>query len=32
MYSEKFYNIYFNEQMFFQIFVPKGDTSQFLEK
>ena len=25
MYLEKFLNIYFHEQMFFQIFVAKGD-------
>ena len=28
MYSEVF-NIYFHEQIIFQIFVPKGDTGQF---
>ena len=26
MYSEKFFNVYFYEQMFFEIFVAKGDT------
>ena len=29
MYSEKFFIVYFDEQMFFEIFVAKGDTSQF---
>ena len=32
MYSDKFFNIYFHEQMFFQIFVAKADTVQFLLK
>ena len=27
MYSDKFFNAYFYEQMFFEIFVAKGDTS-----
>ena len=26
MYSDKFFNAYFYEQMFFEIFVAKGDT------
>ena len=29
---EKLFNIYFQEQMFFKIFVAKGDTSRFFEK
>ena len=29
MYLEKFFNAYFYEQMFFEIFVSKGDTIQF---
>ena len=29
MYPEKFFDIYIYEQMFFQILVTKGDTSQF---
>ena len=28
MYSEKFFGIYFYEQMFFEIFVANGDTGQ----
>ena len=32
MYSENFFNIYFHEQIIFQIFVAKGDTGQFFEK
>ena len=32
MYSEKCFNIYSNEQMFFQIFVAKVDTGQFFYK
>ena len=32
MYSEKFFNVYFYEQMFFEIFVAKGDTGQFFWK
>ena len=32
MYSEKFFNIYFNEQIFLKIYLTKGDTGQsFLE-
>ena len=30
MYWDKFFNIYFHEQMFFQIFVEKAKTGQFL--
>ena len=30
MYSNNFFNIYFHEQMLFQIFVAKVDTGQFL--
>ena len=30
MYSDKFFNVYFYEQMCFGIFVAKGDTGQFL--
>ena len=30
IFLEKFLNIYFHEQMFFQIFVAKGDTCQFV--
>ena len=26
---QKFFNVYFYEQMFFEIFVAKGDTGQF---
>ena len=29
MYSEKFFNVFFNMQMFFQIFVAKENTGQF---
>ena len=29
MYSGKLFNVYFYEQMFFEIFVVKGDTGQF---
>ena len=29
MHSEKFFNIYFHEHMFFQMFVAKGDSGQF---
>ena len=29
MYWEKFYNNYYHEQIFFKIFVVKGDTGQF---
>ena len=29
MYSDKFFNAYFCEQMFFEIFVVTGDTRQF---
>ena len=29
MYSEKFFNVYFYEQLFFAIFVAKVDTGQF---
>ena len=29
MYSEKFFNAYLCEQMFFEIFVAKGDAIQF---
>ena len=32
MYLEKFLNIYFHEQMVFQIFVAKGDICQFFWK
>ena len=32
MYLEKFSNIYFHKQMFFQIFVAKEDRSIFLKK
>ena len=28
MYSEKFFNVYFYEQMFFEIFMAKRDTGQ----
>ena len=27
--SDKFFNVYFYKQMFFKIFVAKGDTGQF---
>ena len=30
MYSENFFNIYFHEQLFFQIFVARGNTGQVL--
>ena len=29
MHSEKFFSVYFYEQMFFEIFVAKGDTASF---
>ena len=29
MYSDNFFNVYFYEQMFFEIFVAMGDTGQF---
>ena len=32
IYSEKYFNIFFHEEMFFHIFVTKRDTQQFLEK
>ena len=32
MHSEKFFNIYFYEQIFFQIFVAKGGTGHFFWK
>ena len=31
IYSEKFFNVFY-EQIFFEIFVEKGDTGQFFEK
>ena len=32
MYSEKCFNAYFYEQLFFEIFVAKGDRGQFFLK
>ena len=32
MYSEKFVNIYFHEQLYLKIFVAEGETGQVLRK
>ena len=32
MYSDKFFDACFYEQMFFEIFAVKGDTGQFFKK